>query len=77
VRGTRCCCRKRAKIVWDEKNLDANEHNKSATMKITEPKTPFNHEFDFAREVLGTETMLLSQFQMNGSYSLQALTIAN
>ena len=32
-------CRKN--VVWDEENLEYNEANKSATMKIDEPKTPW------------------------------------
>ena len=37
TQGTRV----RPRIVWDESNLEENERNKSATMKIEEPKTPF------------------------------------
>jgi len=32
-----------SRIIWDEENLAHNDINKSATMKITEPKTPFHH----------------------------------
>jgi hypothetical protein len=36
--------RKKA-IVWDEDNLQHNEANRTAKMKIDEPKTPFNHDY--------------------------------
>jgi len=36
---------KRSRIVWDELNLITNEANKSSTMKIDEPKTPFNRDY--------------------------------
>jgi protein phosphatase inhibitor 2 len=36
--------RKKA-IVWDEDNLQHNEANRTAKMKIDEPKTPFNHNY--------------------------------
>ena len=45
--------RKKARIVWDEQNLEHNEANKSATMKITEPDTPYNREFDYEKDLLG------------------------
>mmetsp|Transcript_33670 Transcript_33670/g.46620 ORF Transcript_33670/g.46620 Transcript_33670/m.46620 type:complete len:165 (-) Transcript_33670:219-713(-) len=32
---------KRKLVVWDEANLEFNEANKTATMKIDEPKTPW------------------------------------
>lgn len=35
----------RTRIVWDEQNLEVNEAQKSATMKIDEPKTPFNRHY--------------------------------
>jgi hypothetical protein len=35
------------KIAWDEENLHYNEAAKSATMKIDEPKTPFNRGYDY------------------------------
>ena len=34
--------RKAGAVRWDEENLKYNEENKSATMKIDEPKTPYN-----------------------------------
>lgn len=33
-------------LRWDEKNLIINEREKSATMKIDEPKTPYEGGFD-------------------------------
>ncbi|GMM28901.1 Glc8 protein [Martiniozyma asiatica (nom. inval.)] len=33
-------------LKWDEKNLLINEQEKSATMKIDEPKTPYEGGFD-------------------------------
>mmetsp|Transcript_28433 Transcript_28433/g.47742 ORF Transcript_28433/g.47742 Transcript_28433/m.47742 type:complete len:159 (+) Transcript_28433:113-589(+) len=33
--------RERRSIVWNEANLEYNEANKSSTMKIDEPKTPW------------------------------------
>jgi hypothetical protein len=35
-------------IVWDEDNLIYNESQKSATMKIEEPPTPYNRDYDSA-----------------------------
>ncbi|EKX43072.1 hypothetical protein GUITHDRAFT_110797 [Guillardia theta CCMP2712] len=32
-------------VKWDETNLEYNEQNKCATMKIDEPPTPFNFEY--------------------------------
>jgi hypothetical protein len=37
-------------VVWDEDNLIYNESNKSATMKIDEPPTPYNKEYDSGEE---------------------------
>ncbi|ELR13045.1 uncharacterized protein ACA1_097290 [Acanthamoeba castellanii str. Neff] len=37
-------------VVWDEDNLIYNESNKSATMKIDEPPTPYNKEYDSAED---------------------------
>ncbi|KNC52330.1 uncharacterized protein AMSG_08298 [Thecamonas trahens ATCC 50062] len=37
------CNKKRKGIVWDEENLAYNEENKSATMKIEEPDTPYHN----------------------------------
>ncbi len=37
-------------MVWDEDNLIYNESNKSATMKIDEPPTPYNKEYDSAED---------------------------
>ncbi|KAL6046836.1 Protein phosphatase inhibitor 2 [Balamuthia mandrillaris] len=33
-------------VAWDEDNLIFNEANKSATMKIEEPPTPYNRDYD-------------------------------
>jgi protein phosphatase inhibitor 2 len=33
-------------IVWDEENLLINEANKCSTMKIDEPDTPYNFDYD-------------------------------
>eukprot|EP01112_Ceratiomyxa_fruticulosa_P010132 TRINITY_DN2672_c0_g5_i2.p1 TRINITY_DN2672_c0_g5~~TRINITY_DN2672_c0_g5_i2.p1 ORF type:complete len:319 (+),score=105.89 TRINITY_DN2672_c0_g5_i2:570-1526(+) len=41
--------RKRRVISFDEENLNYNEENKSATMKINEPKTPY-HYYDSEEE---------------------------
>lgn len=32
-------------VRWDENNLEVNDQNRSATMKIDEPPTPFNFEY--------------------------------
>jgi len=34
---------RKKRIVWDEQNLAETESQKSATMKIDEPKTPYNY----------------------------------
>ena len=34
------------RLKWDEANLYLAEQNKSATMKITEPKTPYARQYD-------------------------------
>ncbi|EGC29092.1 hypothetical protein DICPUDRAFT_96028 [Dictyostelium purpureum] len=34
---------KKNRIAWDEENLNFNDMNKSATMKIDEPKTPYHY----------------------------------
>jgi len=48
--------KKRSRLVWDEANLIYNDANKSATMKIDEPKTPFHREYssDFDEGIEGT-----------------------
>ncbi|PRP79629.1 protein phosphatase inhibitor 2 [Planoprotostelium fungivorum] len=47
--------KKRTRIVWDEDNLATNESEKSATMKIDEPDTPFNPaKYDDEGEENGT-----------------------
>lgn len=33
-------------IYWDEKNLEECEAGKDSTMKITEPKTPYNRDYN-------------------------------
>ena len=35
-----------ARLKWDEANLYLAEQNKSSTMKITEPKTPYAKQYD-------------------------------
>jgi protein phosphatase inhibitor 2 len=42
-------------IVWDEQNLQHNDANKTAKMKITEPKTPYNRGFDPDKELLSDD----------------------
>jgi len=44
---------KRKRIIWDEQNLVENESQKSSTMKITEPKTPYNKEYVFVEDEEG------------------------
>ena len=38
-------------IRWDEPNLQYNFENKSSTMKIDEPKTPFNHGYNLSADL--------------------------
>ncbi|KCV71791.1 hypothetical protein H696_01209 [Fonticula alba] len=40
-------------ITWNEENLRENESNRTATMKITEPKTPFVYYNDAGDEIIG------------------------
>jgi hypothetical protein len=37
--------KQRSRIVWDEENITETEQTRTATMKIDEPKTPFNEFF--------------------------------
>jgi len=41
---------KKGGIVWDEDNLIYNESHKTATMKIDEPPTPYNKDYDSAED---------------------------
>jgi len=41
---------KRTRLVWDEDNLNLNELQKSSTMKITEPKTPYNRAYNYKED---------------------------
>ncbi|KAI8809402.1 hypothetical protein BJ742DRAFT_804988 [Cladochytrium replicatum] len=41
------------RIQWDEDNIQLTEAQKSATMKITEPKTPYIHYNSDTDEVIG------------------------
>ncbi|KAG5440894.1 hypothetical protein PCK2_000049, partial [Pneumocystis canis] len=34
------------RLKWDEANLYMTEQEKTSTMKITEPKTPYTHQYD-------------------------------
>jgi hypothetical protein len=45
-------------IVWDEQNLQHNDANKTAKMKINEPKTPYNRGFDPEKELLSDGKVL-------------------
>src|SRR5690606_37852411 len=38
------------RLKWDEANLYLTEQQKSSTMKITEPKTPFAKQYDPAED---------------------------
>ena len=41
-------------LVWDEQNLIENETHRTATMKIDEPKTPFNRDYMYHEDHEGT-----------------------
>lgn len=45
------------RIVWDEDNLLLTESQKSATMKIDEPKTPYHYYDSDQEEAEGTIIM--------------------
>jgi len=38
------------RIFWDEDNLIYNDSHKTATMKINEPKTPYNKDYKYSEE---------------------------
>ena len=42
--------RSRGGVRWDEDNLIFNESLQTATMRIDEPPTPYNHEYDPAED---------------------------
>ena len=49
-RGIALSCGRRKKAVrWNEDNLTKNHSERSSTMKIDEPPTPFNHGYDVSR----------------------------
>ncbi|KAJ1555295.1 hypothetical protein HK096_004882 [Nowakowskiella sp. JEL0078] len=45
-------------LKWDEDNITLTESQKSATMKITEPKTPYIHYNSDTDQVLGTTALI-------------------
>jgi len=51
----------RPRVVWDESNLESNERNRSATMKIDEPKTPFERSLPESSEDEGDEPQKLKR----------------
>lgn len=52
---------RKAGVVWDEDNLIYNESNRSATMKIDEPPTPYNKESDSGSEYDDEESSSASE----------------
>ncbi|EGR28173.1 hypothetical protein IMG5_181020, partial [Ichthyophthirius multifiliis] len=34
-------------ITWDEKAIEEHDQQRGKTQKITEPKTPYNHELNY------------------------------
>ncbi|KAM9980629.1 hypothetical protein ACTFIY_002922 [Dictyostelium cf. discoideum] len=52
---------KKNRIVWDEENLTINDMNKSSTMKIDEPKTPY-HYYESEEETDESKKYLENKF---------------
>ncbi|KAL2915410.1 hypothetical protein HK105_205026 [Polyrhizophydium stewartii] len=56
-------------IVWDEDNLMITEAQKSSTMKITEPKTPFIRYDSSTDQLLGSTAMEISRMRSDTELS--------
>eukprot|EP01121_Diplochlamys_sp_Union-15-3_P005218 TRINITY_DN1554_c0_g1_i6.p1 TRINITY_DN1554_c0_g1~~TRINITY_DN1554_c0_g1_i6.p1 ORF type:complete len:173 (+),score=57.25 TRINITY_DN1554_c0_g1_i6:69-521(+) len=48
--------KKKKGIVWDEQNLKETEAAKDSKMKITEPKTPYNHDYSASEDSSASAT---------------------
>ncbi|KAG4301914.1 hypothetical protein PCANB_002048 [Pneumocystis canis] len=57
------------RLKWDEANLYMTEQEKTSTMKITEPKTPYTRQYDrssnFDEEMMDSDQELLNKHNNN------------
>jgi hypothetical protein len=53
------------RLKWDEANLYLTEQQKSSTMKITEPKTPYARRYDPSEDPSDDEGVLGDQMQVD------------
>jgi protein phosphatase inhibitor 2 len=53
------------RLKWDEANLYLTEQQKSSTMKITEPKTPYARRYDPAEDPSDDEGVSVDQMQVD------------
>lgn len=60
------------RIKWDEDNLALMESQKTSTMKITEPKTPFIHHSASSDQIFNTMIAMELEDAVNDRFSLSS-----